>query len=427
MRHLAILIYVISLALCTSTPADDTDVPADLPADDSTQDSPGALAEEDTSDAAEVDEEGSIEDAVGREGWIIDGDFRGGYLYNDLESREGNEFDDHEGVLRARVGASWGITEYMRSTVRLAGSCSTSECDPEFVLESTIPATNGLARGQFTFDEIFLHWFRRERFDVAIGRLQTKFVSRGGVFSKSLDRNNSNAVNINWTDGIHGTYRARNGWVSHGIVQWNSADGTGSIRRGSLEFHDENARRTYFLALENLAPWKAVVQRTIDVSYLPNSLLKDGVPEGRVDDYWGIVGRLASRWPQRSSGRRLRISSEVGYAPETQTERASDLGASGDADGLAWNFTASVLDFLHNHSIGVNYGRTGAGWLLSPQYDPNEELLEFRYRWRPTAGFNVESRIRWRKDIERLISAERKRDDFDYFVRFTWAFSTGRG
>jgi hypothetical protein len=33
-------------------------------------------------------------------------------------------------------------------------------------------------------------------------------------------------------------------------------------------------------------------------------------------------------------------------------------------DGLAWNFTASILNFRPNHSFGINYGRTDAGWFF---------------------------------------------------------------
>ena len=121
----------------------------------------------------------------------------------------------------------------------------------EFVMEQASSAVNGLKGGQFTFDELYLHWFRTEQGAFAFGRLQTRFVLRGGVYAKSLDRNDSNNVNVTWTDGFHGSYRAENGWHSHLIVQRNAAEGTGSIRRGQLDFDDSKARNTYFLGFEN--------------------------------------------------------------------------------------------------------------------------------------------------------------------------------
>jgi len=74
----------------------------------------------------------------------------------------------------------------------MAGLCSDVECEPNFVLTDTIPTNSGMADGDITLDKAFLHWYRLEKFDLALGRMQTKFVARGGVFAKSLDRNNGN-------------------------------------------------------------------------------------------------------------------------------------------------------------------------------------------------------------------------------------------
>ena len=56
---------------------------------------------------------------------------------------------------------------------------------------------------------MFLQWFRSDRFDVAMGRMETKLVARGGVYAKSLGRNDSNNLRVNWTDGLHRTYKAK--------------------------------------------------------------------------------------------------------------------------------------------------------------------------------------------------------------------------
>jgi hypothetical protein len=112
----------------------------------------------------------------------------------------------------------------------------------------------------------------------------------------------------------------------------------------------------------------------------------------------------------------------VGYAPETQTGAASQLPDPGDVDGLAWEVMASVMDFTPDHSIGLNYGRTGAGWLLSPQFSENNELLEIRYQWRPSRLPLLEARVRWQEDLERLTGAVRKQDSFDVYLRLTWQF-----
>jgi hypothetical protein len=152
-------------------------------------------------------------------------------------------------------------------------------------------------------------------------------------------------------------------------------------------------------------------------------LLKDGDPDGRREDYAGLVGRLAVRWPPRSEGLRLRAGMEMGYAPETPTNAAVDLPGAGDASGLAWDIVISAMDIAPHHHIGVNYGRTGAGWLLAPQFRPNEELREIRYQWRPEHLPLLEARIRHRQDLEKLEGVQEKRSVFDLFVRLTWRFT----
>jgi hypothetical protein len=94
----------------------------------------------------------------------------------------------------------------------------------------------------------------------------------------------------------------------------------------------------------------------------------------------------------------------------------------GDAGGLAWNATASVMDFVPNHSIGINYAETEAGWLLSPQYNNNERLFEIRYMWRPTNPLTLDVRGRWRDPLQQRIIEDSARDRFDFYIRFTWSF-----
>ncbi len=72
-------------------------------------------------------------------------------------------------------------------------------------MEDSIPTPNGMADGDITLDEMFLHWYRLEHFDLAIGRMQTKFVARGGVSAESQDRNDSNHTHVTRSDGLHPT------------------------------------------------------------------------------------------------------------------------------------------------------------------------------------------------------------------------------
>jgi hypothetical protein len=354
----------------------------------------GAAAEEPEAETTEeqaiaADIDGSLDDAshsidvdTAVDGLDLSVDLRLAYTGLDVDS--GPELDFAENVLRARwrLRMEFDVTPHLRAVGRVAGLCSTEQCSPNVTIEDSIPARSGMKDGDITVDEAYLHWSRPKRFDLALGRLQTKFVARGGVFAKSLDRNDSNNTNVNWTDGLHATFRGWGGWKPHLIVQHNSSDGPTNVRRG------------------------------------PKALLADGALSARREDYYAFVVRTAGRWPERNEGIRLRTSAEIGYAPVTPT-----LDGEGDVDGLAWNITISVMDFIRHHSIGINYGRAGAGWLISPQFRQNEELAEIRYQWRRSNGLALDFRIRAREELEQPASGRGKFRDVDFLIRFSrgWA------
>jgi hypothetical protein len=374
-------------------------------------------------DELSIDVAHSIGDAVERRGLNFDGDLRIGDIF------VGDDIDDvrlgKAEAIRARwrIRSTWGITERFRGVLRVAGLCSTSDCNPDFVVQPYIPTGVSMKDGQITIDEFFLQRFRSDRFNVAIGRMQAKFVARGGVFSKSLDQNDSNNLRVNWTDGLHSTFKAKNGWESHMVLQYNSEDGPSTVRRDPLDFSDSQSRVSYLFGFENLQEKRRLVQRAFDVNYFPSSLLINGQADGRLEDYWAIVARAAGRWPVRSESWRFRLSGEVGYAPNTPTKTATGVTGTGDADGLAWNVTASIMDFVPNHSIGINYAQTGAGWLVSPQYTNNQRLTEIRYVWRPTDRLTLDIRGRRRDNLQQRIIDDPDRDRFDFYVRFTWTFN----
>jgi hypothetical protein len=377
-------------------------------------------------DELAIDVADSIGDALERRGLFFDGDLRLGYVFtgDDLDDVR---FGDADALrMRWRIRSAWGITENLRSVIRVAGLCSTSECEPDFILQPDIPGASGIRDGQITIDEFFLQRFRSDRFNVALGRMQVKSVARGGVFSKSLDQNNSNNLRVNWTDGLHSTFKAKNGWESHLVMQYNSKEGPGNVRRHPLDFNDGGSRVSYLFGFENLQERRRLVQRALDINYYPSALLLNGQAAGPLEDYWAIVSRLAARWPVRSESWRLRFSGELGYAPNTATKTASGVVGTGDADGLAWNLTASIMDFVPNHSIGINYAQTGAGWLVSPQYTNNERLMEIRYMWRPTDRLTIDIRGRWRDELQQRIIDDPDRDRFDFYVRFTWGFDISK-
>ena len=378
-------------------------------------------------EAVEEDIDGSLDDATGsaevkeeQRGLSLIWDVRGGYSGSDTRETDGSETKDDLWSARYRFTGTYGLTRYLRGSLRLAGLCSDVECEPNFVLTNYLPTTSSMEDGDVTLDKAFLNWYRLERFSIVAGRMQTKFVALGGVYAKSLDRNTSNNTNVNWTDGVHFVYKADNGWLTNLIVQHNAAEGATEVRRGPLDFKPDDARVSYFFAFDNKERTPYFLQRGLDITYLPSTLLKDGTLNGQREDYYGIVLRSSNRWPRRDDDIRLRVAAEIGYAPETQTRAAAGLAGDGDADGLGWNFVLSLMDFAPDHSIGVNYGEVGAGWLLSPQFRQNESLSELRYQWRRSRALALDLRVRRRKELEQEVSSSRKQDELDFFIRLTW-------
>jgi hypothetical protein len=416
------LLCVVVLCAATTVAAAAEEQESESPATESAEESEAGDFDEALDEQA-IDVAHSIGGAVERRGLSIAGDLRVGNLF------VGDDIDDvtlgDADAIRARwrIRSTWGITERFRGVLRVAGLCSTNNCDPDFIMQPNVPTGTSTADGQITIDELFLQSFRGDRFNVAIGRMQTKFVARGGVFSKSLDQNDSNNQRINWTDGLHATFKRRDDWESHMVLRYNSADGAGTVRRNPLDFTDSASRVSYLFGFENLHEKRRVVQRALDVSYLPKSLQTTGQADGPLEDYWAIVARAAFRWPVREDSWRLRLSTELGYAPNTQTKAAAGIVGTGNADGFAWNITASIVDFVPSHSIGINYAETEAGWLVSPQYRNNERLTELRYMWRPTDRITVDIRARLRDDLQQRIIEDTDQDRFDFYMRFTWNFS----
>lgn len=368
------------------------------------------------------DSTGSIEAGRKTHGWKFKGDLRVEYSGTEADNRDGTDQSSSVGNGRFRIGSNYGISESVVIGGRLASPCSTDDCDPNLTFDSTLPTTTSINNGDITFDELYIHGFRQDKFDVAIGRLQTKFVSRAGVFAHSLDRDNGSGTNVNWTDGVHAVLHVNKAWAGHLVLEHNDSDGTGSIRRGPIDFSHDDAKITYFMGWENFQRFGPINQQGFDVTYMPRSLLKDGSQNGRIEDYVGLVGRFAASWPEGSTGPRINVAGEFGYAPETPTRAAVGLAGSGDADGLAYILSVSAVDIRPNHSIGINYSRAGAGWLISPHSRDNEESFEIRYAWRRSSNVAIDVRVRWRQELEQLENASRSQKDFNAYVRLSLGF-----
>ncbi len=352
----------------------------------------------------------------------ISGDVRLGYFSSDRDDRNKSQNTTDEFRVRIRVGVGAKFSETLSGKVRFAGRYSTDNRNhPYFELFQAIPAGDGLRRGDSTLDQLYLTWKPSSNWKILLGRFQTKF-ELDGVAKKSLDRNDSPNTDITWVDGIHAQYKLSDGWKAHTIIQYNSDEGATEVRRGQLNFSEEGSRVSGFFALENKQKWGPVVQRGIDVTYLPDALRVDGTGAGRIDDYWAVLGRISARWPLGNDGMKFQLGGELGYAVNTPTKVAAKTGTSGKVGGSAVQVTFNFLDIVPKHSLGIVVGRVEAGWLLSPDFRNNNTLLEARYLWKINKKSKFEARLRRREDLDDINGALQDRVDVDYYLRYTQKF-----
>ena len=353
--------------------------------------------------------------------WKFSGDFRGGWFASERTARDGAETDQGAFNARIRLALEHQLDERWKVRTRAAGRFSTDQDGNAFYLRGYAPARTGAAFGDVTLDEAYLGYQAPEDgLRLRVGRFQTAF-ALPGVASKGLDRNDSPNIDINWTDGVHLDVPVAGGWRGHLVAQYRHREGSGSVAHAPLDFHDRDSRATLFAGLENTRPLGPIVQRMVSVTWMPDSLADQGLAHPSRSDYTAVDARIAAEWPLREGGPKLVAGVEAAYALDTPLEQAVGTGGTGDAGGLAWQVLGSVYDFVPNHNIGVAIGRAEAGWLLSPDYRPNDTSAEVRYQWKFAPATSMEARVRERREIDHP-AGTRERVDRDVYVRVTHRF-----
>src|SRR5690349_8382244 len=355
------------------------------------------------------------------DGWKSSGDLRGGWFASEGTARDGTEYSQDAFNARLRVAIERGFAGHWTVRTRVAGRFSSDQDGTDVYLRSYAPTRTGTRFGDVTLDEAYLGYQAPDDgLRLRIGRFQTAF-ALPGVPSKGLDRNDSPSIDVQWTDGVHLDVPVAGGWRGHVIAQYRDRKGSGGVAYAPLDFSDDGSRATVFLGLENKQRLGPITQRMVSVTYMPESLADHGLADPSRSDYMAVDARVSAEWPLREGGPRLVAGAEVAYAPTTPLEAAVGTGGTGDAGGLAWQVQASVYDFAPNHHIGIAIGGADAGWLLSPDYRPNDRSAEIRYQWQFLPKTSMEARFRERNELEHP-DGTRARVDRDVYVRLTHKF-----
>lgn len=355
--------------------------------------------------------------------WLTPGgDIRAGYFNQHRQERDGTSLKTDDFRMRVRLGTGIRLSEEFSAKIRVAGRFSTAQEASSFYIRTHAPTVDGLRLGEATIDEAYLDYRPSERINLRAGRFQSKFVLVD-LLTKSLDRLDSPNTDISWTDGAQLTWSAENGWRAHLILQHNAAAGPTNASRNPLDVSDPHSRLTYFTALESTRAWGPIVQRSIDLTFIPGAVHSqntDGL--GDDEDYLALVLRGAAAWPIQ--GGRLLVGGEAGYAPQTPPRTTLKLPeeASHWTDGGAFQIGVTLADLFEGHRLGIGYARTGPGWLISPDFMNNQQLVEGRYQWQFSQKHSFEARLRRRQELERNLTADRRRDDLDFFFRISSRF-----
>jgi len=353
--------------------------------------------------------------------WKFSGDLRGGYFAAERTARDGTESEQDAFVARLRLAFERGLGEGWRVRTRVAGIFSNEQDGINVYLQGNAPTRTGAEVGDVTLDEAYLGYQAPdEGLRLRVGRFQTAFAVPG-VASKGLERNDSPNVNVNWTDGVHLELPVAGGWRGHVIGQYWNRKGGGGVAYAPLDFSDSNGRTSLFLGLENKHRLGPITERMLSLTWMPNSLADRGLADSSREDYVAIDAHIAAQWPLGGGESRLVTGAEVGYALHTPQDAVTGTGGSGDAGGLAWQVQVSVYDFAPKHNLGVAIGSADAGWLISPDYRPNDRSAEIRYQWQFLPKTSMEARVRERRELDHP-AGTRARVDRDLYLRLTHKF-----
>lgn len=353
------------------------------------------------------------------EGLALYGNVRGGYFNLRREDRDGSKDTREDWRVRVRAGLQWQPAERWTLAARFAGRYSTNQDDHSFALDWHATSPTGLALGEATLDEAYAA-YQGDGWSLKVGRFQVSH-ELDGVAKKGLDRNDSPNTDITWTDGVQWQIDLAAGWQATVVADYNDREGPSNARHKPLDFSASNARLSGFAALENAEPWGVVVQRSFSVTYLPDALYARGL-DGSSGDYSALAARTALQWPLGDNGSAFLLGLEAGHAFDTPRQATMGLPGSGDSDGTAWQVSFNLMNLVPGHSIGLVGSRADAGWLLSPDFIPNSEMVEVRYQWRVDKHQSFEARLRYREDLDKLLSVASERQDTDFYLRYTYKF-----
>ncbi len=355
--------------------------------------------------------------------WNFSGDFRvHAYAENWRDTRDGDSDASTSSGARVRLRLRRDIGDSCRFQTRFAATAADKGNDFGFHVRGHRDSGTAVDPGTATLDEFFVQCRSGDgASEWKIGRIQSN-LDLPHMATRSFDRSQASALNIGWTDAVSYRRNFSNGWYGEALAQYNSRDGNGQAFRGPISFDDSDARVGFFGVLgsdESLGP---VFMRALSLTVYRDALAPAGISSPERDDYILGAFKFGAGWDLSNSGRRLVAVGELAHAFNTPLNSTLRLPGTGDADGWGWQFGADLVNVFPRHTVGVNYGQSDGGMLISNDFRQNEELAELRWQFQYSTALRFEFRARWRRELDRLIGAGFLQRDRDLRFRTTYRF-----
>ncbi|HMA98504.1 MAG TPA: hypothetical protein VKO38_03495, partial [Wenzhouxiangella sp.] len=282
--------------------------------------------------------------------WKFSGDLRAIYSASWRDTRSGAETDSDGFGGRLRMRLQNNIDNNWRIQGRFATRYEDSGNDPEFYIRSARESATSIEPGSMTLDELFVQYRSDDgRTEFRVGRLQSNF-KLPLITGKSLDRNQASNIDVGWTDGFYLGRQLSERWKATITGQYNSREGNGIVTRDPLQFNDSGSRISTFATLESDAELGPIFLRAVALTWYPDALADNGFQSPERDDYAAVTLKMAAGWDVGATigtpATRLVVAGSMGHALNRPDNAVVGIPQSGQADGLAWQLGADLVEIF---------------------------------------------------------------------------------
>jgi hypothetical protein len=360
--------------------------------------------------------------AQNSQGAELYGTVRTVYTWIDSRDRSGNWEDSDALNARVQLGMRVELQENLTFETRVAGRYATNQDEFQFVIEDHTPPSGSYPAGTTTIDQFQITWRISPSVELTAGRFQGRFPLQGFI-PKGMDRYYAANLSISHTDGVWLKWDLNRNWRLHMIGNHNGRRGSSHAARAPMVFAKSESRISGFLNLEHLDKEGLWVQRELSMSYYPQSFVRNG----RFRDMVVLTSRAMIRLPAELRSGEIWMGGELGVIPYSPTAASAGIDVSQDRiffdpSAISWQISAYANDLIKNHRLGILYGQTEPGWVISSSFRPNNTMAEIRYRYTFSRALNFEMRYRIRTDLFKPESTGYTQRDRDFYARFTYRF-----